>query len=436
MCLATPPETSRTRWKSPLNAVLFLLLLTIAAFTAFQACALASNHRNLFNPEARLTSSALTPRMIGILGTTHYTEGFADGLPLMRQAWELSPDPMLANNLGAAFIAQHKLPQAEAVYSLWADSGLVHSQALHNLSIVQENLGNYPAADTTYATIQNLWPDTSAWVIPRRVNLAMRTGQPQKVLELALPYLPSQEIDGPTFPTRIRCSGNAAAPAPTLRIAVLPIPANRTVTLMLPHHRDVRYLAATARGNHSSTPLDFSSCFDRIATAIPNQPQPARPAFDNTEYFLPCLPSPTLLVSLPEPDDSPVRFEVPLLTRPITNNCCGPCTLTLPPGTHSLYILGCAINADTPLRLSATLTDATSSLPIPLQFSDWCRPADTTMEPVSAADQLHLLNFTAAAYMMLNHPEQARPLLQTVLDRQPENTMAQRNMTVLQARPQ
>ncbi|NCD34172.1 MAG: O-antigen ligase domain-containing protein [Spartobacteria bacterium] len=413
---------------------LYLWLLLASLGLALLGLINAWNHAFLLCDTYPLHSSQLrSPRMATVLGSDNLVKSQKeDGYEMLAELWVRYRDPLLCNNLGAIYSDREQWDAALNVYRFWEQTGLLYSQAQYNVATTLEAAGRYDQADAQWAIIGSTWRDADWHIAAKRVDCAMKQKNLMDVLTRTIPYVQAAEYRGVTYPYRLRDDDHMDMLPVHWNVLSIPVPVSDSPCILtIPDHRSMRYAAATVLTPQGQIHLDLSSFFHRSATM--SQAAVPRPVFDDVGFYFPT--SGVDNVSIPLPDQSAVHFDISSLMR-VTNNCSmGPLQLELPAHTSQLYILGCAVNAPyVPKRIQGNFTvNGDSSLPVCVQFSDWTKPIDEGWETNAAAlgNQLHMMNFAAAAYLMLDHPEQAQPIIERILSKQPQNAMARRNLELI-----
>lgn len=89
-------------------------------------------------------------------------------------------EPALWNNLGNVLAAEGRWAEAHAVYEEWAKSGILYFDALSNLSIAKEQLGDLHGAHHFLAVRMSLWPEPTPKDVGRLAVLRMKSGDAEK----------------------------------------------------------------------------------------------------------------------------------------------------------------------------------------------------------------------------------------------------------------
>lgn len=112
-------------------------------------------------------------------------------------------DVLLWNNLGRAYAMQGKWREARDVYADWCRTGIAHRDALWNLSIAQEQLGEWDRAGRSVERLVALWPETAADQVERLSVLQWKGGRPDQALSTARSYESACRRSGLAFPARL-----------------------------------------------------------------------------------------------------------------------------------------------------------------------------------------------------------------------------------------
>lgn len=87
-------------------------------------------------------------------------------------------EPLLWNNLGHTLAQLGLWEEARSIYSKWVACGIDHRNALNNLSVAEEQLGNHRAAAWALARRIQLWPaSVTVNDVKRLAVLRMRSGE-------------------------------------------------------------------------------------------------------------------------------------------------------------------------------------------------------------------------------------------------------------------
>lgn len=134
-------------------------------------------------------ASAWVPRWAGnyqaLIGASYAAQGnpAAAEKVLLRARMRYS-DVLLLNNLGNALASQGKWAEALPVYRAWEATGISYSNALNNLSVAYEQLGQYPEAGEAVKRLLELWPQGNLRAVRRLAVLRLRSGDVDGFLRL------------------------------------------------------------------------------------------------------------------------------------------------------------------------------------------------------------------------------------------------------------
>lgn len=197
------------------KTTVLLLSLTLAAWCAVDATL------SVYCPEiCRRAESAnkgeyfLPPwahRYEALLGAAFARAGsYSKAEPLLLHALSGYKDPTLFSNLGNVYAKQGKWLPAAEMYREWAATGIDHEEALRNLSIAYENLGQYSQAREIGERRSKLWPDCGFIDIQRLAVLEMRTGDFSAALNNVLRYEDALRRRGHMVPAELDNLAGAA----------------------------------------------------------------------------------------------------------------------------------------------------------------------------------------------------------------------------------
>lgn len=140
---------------------------------------IAANPRYLSDPkqlESLIPHAACRYR--AIVGSAYAAAGdYAEAERILVESIDGYSDPIVYNNLGFAYCQQGKWGQALEIYKQWVACGIRHDEALANLSIVYENMGNSAMAAATLEQKLMLWPSDSEEDVRRMAVLQLMGGQ-------------------------------------------------------------------------------------------------------------------------------------------------------------------------------------------------------------------------------------------------------------------
>jgi len=161
--------------------VLFALALSTMLWSGYDLYlnSVAANPKYLAEPK-RL--EALIPhaanRYRSILGAAYASaRDYAQAERVLKDSMKGYCDPLVYNNLGNTLFMQAKWPEALEMYKKWAACGIRHNEALDNLSIVYEKMGNAGLATATLQDKFRLWSPTAEREILRLAVLQLMGGQ-------------------------------------------------------------------------------------------------------------------------------------------------------------------------------------------------------------------------------------------------------------------
>jgi O-antigen ligase/Tfp pilus assembly protein PilF len=129
-------------------------------------------------------------RYHALVGASLATQGHNDAaLTTLRHARLGYRDVLLWNNLGHVLSRSGQWQEAKGIYEVWAASGLDHANALQNLSVASEQVGDFPFAVESMSRRMTLWPnEISAHDIKRLAVLQIRVGAARDAAETLRRY--------------------------------------------------------------------------------------------------------------------------------------------------------------------------------------------------------------------------------------------------------
>jgi tetratricopeptide (TPR) repeat protein len=125
-----------------------------------------------------------------LLGAAQGQQGdFAAAERTLLAAGQGYQDIRLYRNLGYVYVQQGKWAEAASIYQRWAATGLDHSNALSNLAVAYEQLGQATNAVAALDRQQALWPRRrSPDEVKRLAVLLLRGGAPERALRRVVRY--------------------------------------------------------------------------------------------------------------------------------------------------------------------------------------------------------------------------------------------------------
>lgn len=174
------------------KTMVFLLSLVLAtwyfgdAYFSAYCSEMFSKAASVSKGESVRPTDVLPPfahRYEALLGAA-YAKGGSYGVaePLLLHAVTGYKDPTLYSNLGNVYARQGKWIPAGKIYQEWANTGINHEEALKNLSIAYENMGQFQKAREMCERRAKLWPDCDFADIQRLAVLEIRTGDAKAAL--------------------------------------------------------------------------------------------------------------------------------------------------------------------------------------------------------------------------------------------------------------
>jgi len=129
-------------------------------------------------------------RYHALVGASQATQGQNDAaLTTLRHAELGYRDVLLWNNLGYVLTRSGQWQEAKSVYEIWTASGVDHANALQNLSVASEQVGDLAVAVESLSRRMTLWSnEISEHDIKRLAVLQLRVGVPRDAADTLWRY--------------------------------------------------------------------------------------------------------------------------------------------------------------------------------------------------------------------------------------------------------
>lgn len=181
--------------------LVLLMAVALLGWLGRDACLNLAIPAKLAGSDTEGAAQRLSPvdyRYHALVGASWATQGQDDAaLPTLRHARVGYRDVLLLNNLGHVLSRSGQWQEAKGIYEVWVACGLDHANALQNLSVASEQVGDFPVAVESLSQRMALWPnEISAHDIKRLAVLQLRAGAPRDAGEILRRYRPKwQDAD-------------------------------------------------------------------------------------------------------------------------------------------------------------------------------------------------------------------------------------------------